>query len=264
MKEDIKPALIVAYYLSRCDKAAWANLGYKSSRQGFEGLGKVLGVNPTTLRYRRDEFDAYNDNGRVGWLRPITGTRAKVVKAFQDTDDDTLLEIVKEIVENREFQHSEEYADIAAILSETADKKSEASVVTTYVARGKTGKAAEGLFKKYFEQTRRPIEGELIDRRDDGCGYDYEINAPGGPYLIEVKGLAAEDGSIMFTNKEWETARTHKEKYYVFIVRNVSGHPTFECIQNPVACLSPKKHIHPSIQVSWTISGSTLRSLRSQ
>jgi len=261
MTEDGKLALIVAYYLSRCDKEAWANLGYTSTRQGFAELGDILNVNPSTLRYRRDEFDAYNNNSRVGWLRPISGTRAKIVQAFQDTDDDALLEIVKEIINNKTFRDSEEYADMIAVLA-APSKKRVKPVAPFYAPRGQTGRTAENLFKEYFERTKLPVDGELVDRRDDGCGYDYEIRTRDGSHLVEVKGLAADEGGILFTNKEWEVARKAKEKYYVVIIRNLSGEPILEVIQNPTAQLSPKKSIYTSIQVSWTVPANMLKSLR--
>jgi hypothetical protein len=262
MKESHKLALIVAYYLSRCDREAVRNLGYSTFAQATKEIGTILGVKQTTIKNMRDEFDPYHDNSRVGWLRPAIGSRAKVMQTFQDTDDDTLHEIVKEILSNKTFSETEAYTDITALLSEPDQKKNHAAALGIYIPRGATGRSAENLFREYFEREQQPVAGTLIDRRDEGCGYDFEIRAAETSYFIEVKGLAAEEGSILFTNKEWNTALRAKEKYYVVLVRDISNNPVFEVIQNPATQLTPKKNIYTTLQLSWAVSSATLKSLR--
>ena len=55
-----------------------------------------------------------------------------------------------------------------------------------------------------------PVAGELIDSRDLGCGYDFEIKSKSYQHFIEVKGLASNIGGLLFTNKEWETAKRER------------------------------------------------------
>lgn len=261
MKDNHKLALIVGYFLSRCDRKGWTSLGYTSIGQAITELSTILDVKPATLRNMRDEFDPYHDNDRIGWVRPMLGTRAKVMQAFQDMDDDGLVEVVKEILQGKSFTDSEAYDDIESVLAEPKDKKRRDPIA--YVPRGHTGRAAENLFKEYYGRTKLPVAGNLIDKRDEGCGYDFEIETPNGSRFVEVKGLSAEEGGILLTSKEWATAKREKEKYYLVLIRNIASEAIFETVQDPASRLAPKKSIYTSVQISWSVSGSALKLLRS-
>lgn len=264
MKPQNELALIVSYYLSRMDKEAYTLLGYKNFTEATKGIGLTLGIKPRTIQGMRDEFDPYHQNNRVGWKRELRGSRLKIFKTFQETDDTTLLEIVREILNNKEFKNTEEYKDIHDLFSEKNESpKSEAGPV--FILRGPTGKAAEAFFQEYFKNKALPVAGEIIDSRDLGCGYDFEIRNNGQSYFIEVKGLSSVDGGILFTNKEWQTALKHKEKYYLIIVKNLSGIPEIVAIQNPAHKLTPKKNIYTAVQLNWTVSQRDVRNfLKSQ
>jgi hypothetical protein len=258
MKAQNELALIIAYYLSRFDKEGYSLLGYKSFLDATKGIGLILDVKPRTIQGMRDEFDPYHQNNRVGWVRELRGSRLKIIKTFQETDDATLLEIIKEILENKEFKSTEEYKDIHTLFSEREElTKTEASPV--FILRGPTGKAAETFFQEYFKNKALPAPGKIIDSRDFGCGYDFEIQGDNQSYFIEVKGLASADGGILFTNKEWQTALKHGKNYYLIIVKNLSATPELVTIQNPASKLKPKKNIHTTIQVNWTITGKHLK-----
>jgi len=207
MTQNNQLALLVSYYLSRCDKDAYKHLGYLSFSQAVGNIGKILNVKPNTIRNMRDEFDPYHNNPRIGWKRELTGSRLKVLRAFQDTDDDTLLEIIKEILTNNEFKKTEEYRDIETLFEERVQNigKKKTARSPVFILRGPTGKAAESFFIEYFKKTGEPIKGELIDKRDAGCGYDFEIKNDQQTCFVEVKGLSSENGGILFTNKEWQT-----------------------------------------------------------
>src|SRR5688572_16980788 len=99
----------------------------------------------------RDEFDFHNQNSRIGWKRELRGSRLRIFQAFQETDDETLLEIVKEILNNKEFMNTQAYQDIHNLFGErkeTAKRKGNFG----FIARGQTGKAAEKYFMKYFKE----------------------------------------------------------------------------------------------------------------
>nr|WP_262984093.1 DUF3883 domain-containing protein [Paenibacillus ihbetae] len=66
-----------------------------------------------------------------------------------------------------------------------------------------------------------PMDGTLVDTRDLGCGYDFEIINGNLKSYIEVKGLGGHTGGVMFTNKEWQLAKEKMENYYLIIVQNV-------------------------------------------
>jgi len=256
MTDNNKQALIVAYYLSRYDKEAYTYLGYASFSEAVKTIGKILDVKPNTVKNMRDEFDPYHDNRRIGWQRELRGSRMKVLKAFQETDQGTLAEIVSGILFDKNFKETDACVDINNIFS---DKDNNAvDKLPIFNLRGPTGKKAEMLFMEYFKKTQLPVEGSLIDKRDYGCGYDFEINKGENCYFIEVKGLVAGDGGVLFTNKEWQTALKHGNNYYLVLIRNVSSLPDIKIIRNPASVLKAKKNIYTTMQVNWSVSEKNL------
>ena len=251
MKSSNQLALIVAYYLSRGDRQAYKNLGYPSFSEAIKEIGKILGVKVNTIKNMRDEFDPYHDNNRVGWLRELRGSRMKVLKSFQETDDDALLEIVKGILFDEDFKKSDEYSDIETLF---LDKKEIASSAEVFILRGPTGKKAETFFMDYFNENSKPVVGELIDKRDYGCGYDFEIKNKNGTFFVEVKGLAAGTGGILFTNKEWQTAVKNGDRYFLALVKNLSEKADITFIQNPAQKLKIRKNIYTTVQLNWSVS----------
>lgn len=258
----IKPqnelALIVAYYLSRFDKRGYTIFGYKNFSDAITEMGAILDVKPRTIQGMRDEFDPYHQNDRVGWVRELKGSRQKVLKTFQNTDDETLIEVVKEILTNKEFSKTEEYKDIHALFS-NAERTFKQEDIPVYMLRGATGKTAEALYLDHFKKHGLPVMGDLVDCRDFGCGYDFEIKDNGLVYYVEVKGMSLGDGGILFTNKEWQTALKQKEKYYLVVVKNISTVPELLIIQNPASKLTVNKNIYTTVQVSWSARGRDLK-----
>jgi len=252
MKPNNQLALIVSYYLSRFDKDGYTSLGYSSFSHATDGIGNILGVKPNTIKNMRDEFDPHHDNTRIGWLRELRGSRLKVLRAFQETDENTILEIVKEILSNNDFKKTEEYKDIQILFDENRQALNKNASV--FIVRGPTGKAAEQYFIEYFNKCAEPVQGNLNDARDFGGGYDFEIINTTGSYYIEVKGLSTSSGGILFTSKEWQIARQYKERYYLALVMNISNIPQIKFIQNPAEKLKAKKNIYPTIQLSWSVS----------
>ncbi len=257
MKPQNELALIVAYYLSRLDKKGYSLLGYKNFDEATKGVGTILGVNHNTVRNMRDEFDPYHQNTRIGWKRELRGSRQKILQAFQDTDDETLLEIVKEVLFNKEFNKTEEYQDIHALFNDEKNKTSVKKSIP-FILRGPTGRRAEEFFVEYFKNTHKPVDGTIIDRRDQGCGYDFEIKNERGPFFIEVKGLAADTGGILFTNKEWQTAIKSKDKYFLVLIRNLAQAAEIKFIQNPATKLKTRKNLYTTVQLNWSVSDKDL------
>lgn len=255
MKNNNQLALIVAYYLSRSDKDAYLKLGYSSFNKAAEGIGVILGVKPNTIKNMRDEFDPYHANDRIGWQRDLRGSRLKVMNSFQDTDDLTLFEIVKSILYDKDFAKTEEYNDIQHIFSE--DKKlsfKNNSGQFIFLSRGLTGRRAESFFVDSFDNKRTQFKGALTDKRNDGCGYDFEVTDGSQKYFIEVKGLSQKDGGILFTSKEWQTALEKRDNYYLVLVRSLEHMPEIKILQDPTGSLKAKKNIFTTVQVSWSVS----------
>lgn len=256
MRPQNELALIVAYYLSRTDKKGYSSLGYKSFREATRKIGEILDVKSNTIKNMRDEFDPYHQNSRIGWQRELRGSRQKILQSFQNTDGDTLYEIVKEILSNKEFNRTEEYKDIHTLFAE--EKPTKSKKTQSYILRGPTGRAAELFFQKYFKETGLPKIGELVDCRDQGCGYDFEIKNSSITYYVEVKGLANKNGGVLFTNKEWQTAQKFDELFYLVIVKNVATTPEITIIQNPSSKLKATKNIYTTLQVCWSVTAKNL------
>jgi hypothetical protein len=129
MKENHSLALITAYYLSKYDRTAYENLGFKYSTTAHKEIGKLLGVKPNSIKNMRDEFDPLHDNPRVGWYqRPLRPSRAKVVESFQGMTEEELRDVVLEILTNPDFVASEDFADVVEPISKRERKKKGKSV----------------------------------------------------------------------------------------------------------------------------------------
>lgn len=142
-----------------------------------------------------------------------------------------------------------------------ADESSDKDRNSSFILRGPTGKKAEQFFIEYHRINNLPIAGELIDTRDLGCGYDFEIKSDINQYFIEVKGLASNIGGILFTNKEWETAKRERAKYTVCLVSNINESPEISFINDPYSKLNPRKNIIQTVQVQWAVSNNELKEI---
>ncbi len=249
-----KFAVIIAYYLARFDREALQKLGFKSFNEAFLETAKALNVKKNYVKLRRDEFD-YLYSWRRGWQRPMHKQIIKTIEAFQDMDEPDIREIVLNILNNTTYLQSEEAEEIGNLIKEDAKivRREKQRRKSVFVLRGPTGKQAEEFFIKYFNQNRFPINGKLIDKRDYGSGYDFEIKNQNSVSFIEIKGMVDVFGGILFTNKEWLTAIQKKENYYLVIVKAIKTKPEIKIIQNPAFILKPQKSIYTSIQVQWAV-----------
>lgn len=254
-------ALVVAYYLSKFDTAAYSNLGYNTQNETHLRVGQMLGVNPNSVKNMRDEFDPIHNNKRAGWYqRPLRPSRARVAESFQDLSEEEMRDIVLEILTSQNNSFSDSLHEFAGSIDRQEDKSRDNAHV--FVVRGPTGRKAEEIFIANYKNTGEPVQGELRDTRDLGCGYDFEIVNEKGSYQVEVKGLDGSTGGIMFSSKEWEVAVQKGRSYYAAIVRNVFSDPDIQFINDPVSVLKPRKSIYTTVHVSWNIAESDLLSLR--
>ena len=260
MKKQNKLSLIIAYYLSRFDKSGYLKLGYKNFNEAVVDIGKILSVKATTVKNMRDEFDPYHDNVRKGWYqRELWGSRKMVIQTFENLEEEDIREMVIEILQNEDFRESGRCKSILSIFSDEEDKYSKKERVFT--SRGITGKKAEEIFIEYYKKNKKPIEGELKDMRDFGCGYDFEIIKDGIKYCVEVKGNAKEMGGILFTSKEWKVAGKMQNKYYLALVVNVNSHYKVNIIKNPASRLHPKSNIIQTVRIEWSVSNRDINNL---
>jgi len=262
MDNNRKLAHIVAYYLSRFDKTALSNLGYKTDKEAFHKTAVVLNVLPNYIKFRRDEFDVAHPH-RKGWhKRPMTMSITNTINALQDIDEPTLRSIVMDIlVKGEEVEVSEDFETLITVIPDEKRKKQKRS----YFPRNITGKKAEKIFIEWFRsgQEKIPEGKDFVDMRDYGCGYDFQIVVSEKQvYAIEVKGFSEDEGGILITGKEWETAGIMKTDYYLVLVSNIDNDPVITVVNNPYEKLSPKRNLQTVIQVNWTVSSTEIRQLK--
>lgn len=255
MENNHKLTLYVAYYLARFDKVALKNLGYKNWKSSFLDISNNLDVKEHSVRNWRDEFDPLFGY-RAGWYqRPMSPSRTNVALALEHLDEPEIRAIVEDILSGKIGSDTANLNHLLTIADENSNKESNSS----YILRGPTGKKAEQFFIEHHKNNNLPIAGELIDTRDFGCGYDFKITTNNKKHCIEVKGLASNQGGILFTNKEWETAKNERENYTLCLVSNILEHPEITFINNPYSTLNPKKNIIQTVQVQWSISNKDLQ-----
>ncbi|MBI4548477.1 MAG: DUF3883 domain-containing protein [Ignavibacteriae bacterium] len=244
--------MIVAYYLSRFDKAAVKSLGYETQKKAFDDMSKRLGVKCNTLKNWRDEFDPLH-RFRVGWYqRPMSPSRIRVVEAFQELDESAIRGVVLDILNDAEFGNSDIAENMVRSLASHSPKRGRKEY--TFILRSPTGKKAEEFFIKWFSNSVDPsFVGDLIDVRDLGCGFDFKIISTKSEKFVEVKGLSQMFGGILFTDKEWRTALEKGDDYFLCLVRNIEKAPELKFIKNPGCKLIARKDIHTVIQINWLV-----------
>jgi hypothetical protein len=243
-------AIVVSYYLSRFNDDAVNNLGYKTWKDAFDDLSDKLQINKHTIKNWRDEFDPFHGH-RAGWhQRQPRKTISNIISQFEQLEEIDIRQIALEIINGKKID-----------LLEIDNSESERTSNPIFILRGPTGKKAEQLFIDYHKLNCLPVAGELIDTRELGCGYDFEIKTKTDRHFIEVKGLANDLGGILFTNKEWETARQKRERYTVCIVSNINQVPKFSLINDPFSKLNARKNIIQTVQVQWSVSNNELQGI---
>lgn len=257
METNHKLALFVSYYLSRFNNRALANLGYTTWNSAFDDIGEKLNVNKHSVKNWRDEFDPLFDY-RLGWhQRAMIPSRIRVVQALENLDEEQIREIVKDILSGKIQNEEEELDQLLNIV--TIDDKNQLS--TKFILRGPTGAAAEAYFINHYSGNKQPYVGNLVDCRELGVGYDFRIDSKDKKYYVEVKGLSDFSGGVLFTNKEWTTAKNEGDNYFLCVISNLSKQPKLVFIQNPWKKLYPKRNIYTSIQISWSVTENQLAKL---
>jgi hypothetical protein len=256
MEPNHKLTLYISYYLARFNNEALANLGYNTWNAAFDDISNRLKVKSHSVKNWRDEFDPLFEH-RVGWYqRPMTPSRVKVAQALESLDEVQIREIVKDILSGKLKNEPDEEELLLNIVSDDKEQTNR-----KFILRTPTGRAAEEFFIKHYAETNSPVPGALHDCRDLGCGYDFKITSGTNETYIEVKGLAEISGGILFTDKEWRTAKENSENYILCIVKNIPGNPTICFISNPAKKIKAKKNIYTTIQINWSVTENQLENI---
>lgn len=248
-----KKALVVAFYLSKYDTQAYANLGFGNASETHKYVGEQLGVKASSVKNMRDEFDPFHPNERVGWYqRPLRPSRQKVFDSFTELSELSLRVIVNDLLSATEDEKVKE-----VVTSINSSDESEIVDKTEGNTRGITGEQAERYFidnwKKYYLGFT-----DIENKTKDGCGYDFKLTSTEEVRLIEVKGMKADKGGILLTDKEWKVANSEVTTYELFIVSNLASEPTVQIVKNIAQNFTPIMQVQTVLQVSWAIGGQQL------
>lgn len=231
-------AIITGIYLSKFDKAALNEFGFDTFRQAFNVLGYATGTKPSSVKLYRDEFDSYFPNNRHGWNRGVRDYCKNILKEVDGLSFDEFSNLVKAIVTGNK--------DI--ILPGKRLPKS-----TFSVQRLITGEAAEQYFTSVYGDIPQFIGYTCHNTTKTGCGFDFKLSRDRSFFCIEVKGLNDRKGSIMMTEKEYETAKDVGETYCLFVVRNFKEKPEHSLFFNPAnnADLTFRKQETNVVRISY-------------
>ncbi|MCX5787527.1 MAG: DUF3883 domain-containing protein [Elusimicrobia bacterium] len=216
-------------------------LGFESFAEAFNAVGYALGAKPASIKNYRDEFDPLFPNRRKGWHgRPTRDYCRKMFEEYKGLDLETFSMLIKSFVSYNENAWSE--------ISGKEDRKS------FFAERLITGLAAE----QYFEAVRQDIpqfKGYALENTTRlGCGYDFrlETDARKDFLAVEVKGLKERTGSVSLTPKEYETASSLADRFFLFVVKNFRESPFHEIYQAPLSgALRFRKRERITVQTSW-------------
>lgn len=193
------------------------------------------------MKNLRDEFDPVHSNARMGWhKRPLRPNRQRVLGELCDASDEAIIEVVARLLE-RDKEVEELVTKPMA-----ADRRHTENVAE----RLRTGRLAEA----YFMENSLPICGIeaslLTDCRQHACGYDFGVSSLAA-LALEIKGLKAMRGQILFTDNEWHEANCRRLNYWLVVVGSVDTLPRATLIKNPAESIKVTSQIRQSATISW-------------
>ncbi len=189
LPENRKKALIVALYLSKFDTVAYKNLGIGTQAQTHKYIGEILDVKPNALKNMRDDFDPWENNSRVGWYqRPLSPSRAKVKKDFDNLEENLFQRIIDDILFGGEDL---KYNDIVSLIKSYEDEKFNKENINNFVLY-------EGLAKEvtFLQKERNQEIIKLVKKRDNytcqACGFHYKNKIVEAHHLIPISSKSEE------------------------------------------------------------------------
>lgn len=229
--------IICGLFLAKFDTLAYKSLGFSSFMEAFNVLGFALQGKPSNIKNYRDEFDPYFDNARKGWQRDLRAYTKIIFEKYQNMEFEAFKHLVSSFL-IKDYELKQE-------LSEFLDFKLE----TSFIKRIATGKAAENYFlhnfKKHFE------DFNVLDVREFGCGFDFKLTLKNHQICVEVKGLSENKGQFLLTQKKFEMADRLKEKYCLFVVKNLKEKPMESLFFDPIKSFKFKKLEQKIMQISY-------------
>jgi hypothetical protein len=181
-------------------------LGFTGMWQAFNVIGYSLGSRPASIKNYREGFDRlFPDNPCKGWQRPLKTSSAKLFDEFHHLDFTAFTDLIKTFL----IPHYEKEKAVAVVIKHGSSE----SVAKRLI----TGKAEEEYFKSACPLISEFKDYELKDTTNPACGFDFNLSLQANFYCVEVKGLNANTGSIVMTEKEYSAAIELKNNYCLFI-----------------------------------------------
>lgn len=111
--------------------------------------------------------------------------------------------------------------------------------------------------EEFFIENHRDIlqipKPGLIDLRIAAQGYDFGLEFD--PQIaIEVKGMRAAKGQLLFTDREWTVATARKTEYWLVVIGDLDRTPRHNLIPDPTAILPATCSMQTSISAAWRSS----------
>jgi len=218
---------LTGLYLSKFNDSALKALGCTGVWQAFNIIGYSLEASPASVKNYRDEFDheiskITPSHPRKGWDRPLKTRSQKLYELFAHTNFDNFTDLVRSFL-------------VPSLENEKLVAKVTHQAVNMNLAqRLATGQAAEAYFKMNYPAIDVFKNYGIADVTSYGCGYDFHLSCQSDFYCVEVKGMNANKGAIMMTEKEYTLADSLKERYCLFVVRDFQRVPFHTFFFNPL------------------------------
>lgn len=180
----------------------------------------------SVVKNRMDLFDHFFPNHRKGWWQKgntYIHRKYFIDSLFGDENAQGFANVVKLIL-SKEYNIDLNYK--ANPILESKFKKMQS-----------TGLEAEMFFLHNYHQIECLKDGQCVDARIYGDGYDFLIQAKSN-YLCEIKGLRGVNGGVRLTQNEYHKAQEFKDLYLLVIVTNLDNIPQFKSFKNPTNNLS--------------------------
>lgn len=126
MAEANKKEMLAGLFLSKFSEEGLRRLGYKTYRDAYRGLSRLVGGKPLAVRGYRDEFDPVFPNGRVGHSkRTMRPSRKAILKQFGGLNIDEMAQVLEE-----QFLGAQQYiSELDKVLRDSEDGKEVAAKV---------------------------------------------------------------------------------------------------------------------------------------
>lgn len=162
---------------------------------------------------------------------------------MQFVSDDALLALVTSILDRR-ADDSKQAVEFLA---------NETKVVHNVAERLLTGARAEAFFLSHCKEILGISPDQIVDCRSSAAGFDFGVKEHAS-LAIEVKGLKARRGDILFTDREWSEATSRRESYILVVIGNLVARPTHRTIRDPARSIAVRCQYQSSVVAVWRAS----------